>query len=223
MSTPSVKRQLFEQFARIGTAISSPARLELLELLAQAERSVDTLATLTGLTIANASQHLQALKRAGLIAARKQGQFVFYRLAGDEVVRLLIALQAVGEAHVAEVERLVRSYLDARDTLEPVDSAELATRTRKGMVTVLDVRPPEEFAAGHLPGAINVPINELAKRLKELVKRKEVVAYCRGPYCLMSFDAVELLRAKGYKARRLDGGLPEWRSAGLPVESASSA
>ena len=164
MSTPNVKLQLFEQFARIGMAISSPSRLELLELLSQAERSVDTLASLTGLSVANASQHLQALKRAGLIAARKQGQFVFYRLAGVEVTRLLAALQSVGEVHVAEVERLVRSYLDARDTLEPVDSTELAARARKGMVTVLDVRPPEEFDAGHLPGAVNVPIAELGKR-----------------------------------------------------------
>ena len=218
MSTQNVKRQLFEEFARIGTAISSPARLELLELLAQAERSVDALTGLTGLTVANTSQHLQALRRAGLIVARKQGQFVFYRLAGDEVVRLLVALQAVGEAHVAEVERLVRGYLDSRDTFEPVDSAELASRARKGLVTVLDVRPAKEFAAGHLPGAVNVPVGELTKRLKELSKSKEVVAYCRGPYCLMSFDAVELLRAKGYKARRLDGGLPQWRLAGLPVE-----
>ena len=222
MSTHNVKRQLFDEFARIGTAISSPARLELLDLLAQAERSVDALASLTGLAVANTSQHLQALKRAGLIVARKQGQFVFYRLAGDEVVRLMMALQAVGEAHVAEVERLVRSYMDARDTFEPVDSTELSIRARKGMVTVLDVRPAEEFAAGHLPGAINVPASELAKRLKELSKTKEVVAYCRGPYCLMSFDAVELLRAKGYKARRLDGGLPQWRLAGLPVESAKA-
>lgn len=221
MSTPNVKLQLFEQFARIGMAISSPSRLELLELLSQAERSVDTLASLTGLSVANASQHLQALKRAGLIAARKQGQFVFYRLAGVEVTRLLAALQSVGEVHVAEVERLVRSYLDARDTLEPVDSTELAARARKGMVTVLDVRPPEEFDAGHLPGAVNVPIAELGKRLKDFAKRKEIVAYCRGPYCLMSFDAVDLLRAKGFKARRLDGGLPEWRMAGLPVERAA--
>ncbi len=219
MSIPNVKQQLFEQFARIGMALSSPSRLELLELLAQAERRVDTLASLTGLTVANASQHLQALKRAGLIVARKDGQFVFYRLAGDEVARLLIALQAVGEAHVAEVEVLVRNYIDARDTLEPVDSTELAARARKGMVTVLDVRPPEEYAAGHLPGAVNVPVLELAKRLKELAKTKEVVAYCRGPYCLMSFEAVELLRAKGFKARRMVGGMPEWRLAGLPVES----
>lgn len=221
MSTNAVKHQLFEQFARIGKALSSSSRLELLELLAQGERSVDTLGTLTGLTVANTSQHLQALKQAGLINARKQGQFVFYRLAGDEVIRLLGAMQAVGEIYVAEVELLVQSYLMARDHMEPVDTAELLERARKGLVTVLDVRPPEEFAAGHVPGAVNVPIADLKRRLHELAKSKEVVAYCRGPYCLMSFDAVELLRKRGYKARRMNGGLPEWRLAGLPVAQAS--
>lgn len=217
MSTHNIKRELFEQFARIGTAIASGPRLELLELLAQTERSVDQLASRTGLTIANASQHLQKLKQAGLIVGRKEGQFVFYRLAGDDVVRLLTALTQVGEARIAEVDRLVRTYLVQRDALEAVPAAELLERAKKGLVTVLDVRPPEEFAAGHVPGAINIPISELAKRLAELPKRKEVVAYCRGPYCLMSYDAVELLRKKGLKARRLQDGLPEWRLAGLPV------
>ncbi len=217
MSTHNIKRELFEQFARIGTAIASGPRLELLELLAQTERSVDQLASRTGLTIANASQHLQKLKQAGLIVGRKEGQFVFYRLAGDDVVRLLTALTQVGEARIAEVDRLVRTYLVQRDALEAVPAAELLDRAKKGLVTVLDVRPPEEFAAGHVPGAINIPISELAKRLAELPKRKEVVAYCRGPYCLMSYDAVELLRKKGLKARRLQDGLPEWRLAGLPV------
>jgi rhodanese-related sulfurtransferase/DNA-binding transcriptional ArsR family regulator len=217
MSTHNVKRELFEQFARIGTAIASGPRLELLELLAQTERSVDQLASRTGLTIANASQHLQKLKQAGLIVGRKEGQFVFYRLAGDDVVRLLTALTQVGEARIAEVDRLVRTYLVQRDALEAVPAAELLDRAKKGLVTVLDVRPPEEFAAGHVPGAINIPVSELARRLAELPKRKEVVAYCRGPYCLMSYDAVELLRKKGLKARRLQDGLPEWRLAGLPV------
>ncbi len=217
MSTHNIKRELFEQFARIGTAIASGPRLELLELLAQTERSVDQLASRTGLTIANASQHLQKLKQAGLIVGRKEGQFVFYRLAGDDVVRLLTALTQVGEARIAEVDRLVRTYLVQRDALEAVPAAELLDRAKKGLVTVLDVRPPEEFAAGHVPGAINIPISELAKRLAELPKRKEVVAYCRGPYCLMSYDAVDLLRKKGLKARRLQDGLPEWRLAGLPV------
>lgn len=218
MSSPSPKRDLFQQLARIGTALSSGTRLEFLELLAQGERSVDSLATLTGASVANTSQHLQKLRQAGLVVGRKEGQYVRYRLAGDEVVRLFAALGQVGEAYVAEVERIVRLYLSSKDDLEPVPAKELLDRARKGLVTVLDVRPPEEFAVGHVPGAVNIPIQELEKRLGELPKRKEVVAYCRGPYCLMSYDAVELLRKRGLKARRLEDGLPEWRVAGLPVE-----
>jgi rhodanese-related sulfurtransferase len=218
MSTQSPKRDLFQQLARIGTALSSGTRLEFLELLAQGERSVDQLATMTGAAVANTSQHLQKLRQAGLVLGRKEGQYVFYRLAGDEVVGLLEALGKVGEAHLAEVERIIRLYLNAKDDLEPVPAKELLDRARRGLVTVLDVRPAEEFAAGHLPDAVNIPIHELEKRLSELPKRKEVVAYCRGPYCLMSYDAVQLLRRKGLKARRLEAGLPEWRRAGLPVE-----
>jgi len=211
------KRAVFENLARIGAALSSAVRLELLELLAQGERSVEELATLTGATVANTSQHLQKLKQAGLIGGRRQAQFVRYRLAGDEVVALLGALGAAGQAYLAEVERIVRLYFTAKDQMEPVPAAELMQRAKKGLVTVLDVRPPEEFAAGHVPGAINIPIGELQKRLAELPKRKEVVAYCRGPYCLMSYDAVHLLRGRGLKARRLQDGLPEWRLAGLPT------
>jgi rhodanese-related sulfurtransferase/DNA-binding transcriptional ArsR family regulator len=218
MSTQSPKRDLFQQLARIGTALSSGTRLEFLELLAQGERSVDQLATMTGAAVANTSQHLQKLRQAGLVLGRKEGQYVFYRLAGDEVVGLLEALGKVGEAHLAEVERIIRLYLNAKDDLEPVPAKELLDRARRGLVTVLDVRPAEEFAAGHLPDAVNIPIHELEKRLSELPKRKEVVAYCRGPYCLMSYDAVQLLRRKGLKARRLEAGLPEWRRAGLPIE-----
>jgi rhodanese-related sulfurtransferase/DNA-binding transcriptional ArsR family regulator len=214
------KHEIFANLARIGTALSSPKRIEFLELLAQAERSVDQLATLTGTTVANTSQHLQKLRQAGLVAARKEGQFVFYRLAGDEVVALLAGLGRVGEAYLAEVERIVRLYLTQKDDLEPVPADELLKRVRKGVVTVLDVRPPEEFAAGHLPGAINIPVRELEKRLKDLPKGKEVIAYCRGSYCLMSYDAVSMLRKKGFKARRLEAGLPEWRLAGYPVEHA---
>jgi rhodanese-related sulfurtransferase/biotin operon repressor len=217
MSTPNPKRAIFESLARVGTALSSATRLEFLELLAQSERSVDELATLTATSVANTSQHLQKLRQAGLIVGRKQGQYVYYRLAGDAVVGLLAALGSVGEAYVAEVERIVRLYLAEKDSLEPVPAKELLERARKGLVTVLDVRPPEEFAAGHLPGAVNIPVHELEKRLGELPKRKEVIAYCRGPYCLMSYDAVQLLRRKGLKARRLQNGLPEWRLAGLPV------
>ena len=219
MSTPNPKREIFGALARVGTALSSATRLEFLELLAQGSRSVDQLATLTGTSVANTSQHLQKLRQAGLIVGRKAGQYVHYRLAGDEVVRLLAALGNVGETYLAEVERIVRLYLAAKDGLEPVPARELLERARKGLVTVLDVRPPEEFASGHLPGAVNIPIHELERRLGELPKRKEVVAYCRGPYCLMSYDAVQLLRKKGLKARRLENGLPEWRLAGLPVDS----
>ena len=217
MST-NAKRDIFTNLARIGTALSSSTRIEFLELLAQAERNVEQLANLTGTTVANTSQHLQKLRQAGLIAGRKEGLYVFYRLAGDQVVGLLSALGQVGEAYLAEVERIVRLYLTQKDDLEPVPAKELLERARKGVVTVLDVRPPEEYSAGHLPGAINIPINELEKRLRDLPKGREVVAYCRGPYCLMSYDAVAMLRKKGMKARRLEAGMPEWRLAGLPVE-----
>lgn len=221
MSTrPNPKREIFEQLARIGTALSSALRLEFLELLAQGERSVDELAKLTATTVANTSQHLQKLKQAGLIVGRKEGLYVYYRPAGDEIVALLGALGTVGATHLAEVERAVRLYFTAKDDMEPVPARELLARVRDGLVTVLDVRPPEEFAAGHVPGAVNIPIAQLEKRLGELPKRKEIVAYCRGPYCLMSYDAVQLLRKKGIKARRLQDGLPEWRMAGLPVERA---
>jgi rhodanese-related sulfurtransferase/DNA-binding transcriptional ArsR family regulator len=213
------KREVFENLARIGTALSSPVRLDLLELLSQGERNVEELARLTGATVANTSQHLQKLKQAGLIVGRKEAQFVKYRLAGDEAAALFHALGAAGQAYLADVDRIVRLYFTAKDEMEPVPAAELLQRAKRGLVTVLDVRPSEEFAAGHVPGAVNIPIHELEKRLAELPRRKEVVAYCRGPYCLMSYDAVQLLRRKGLKARRLQDGLPEWRLAGLPTAS----
>jgi rhodanese-related sulfurtransferase len=216
----SAKRALYDQIARIGKALSHPARLELLELLAQSERTVESLSRLTGLTIANASQHLQHLRRAGLVEPRKQGLYVHYRLRGDGVVHLVSALQTTGEAYLADVQKLLRDLFLTKDDVEPVGEEELQSRLRRGLVTVVDVRPPEEYAAGHLPGAINVPISDLEERMNELPRRKEVIAYCRGPYCLMSFDAVALLRTQGYKARRLVGGLPEWRARGLPVETA---
>lgn len=220
MSSKGPKHDLFTQLARIGTALSSSVRLELLELLAQGERSVDELSTLTGTAVANASQHLQRLRQAGLIVGRKQGQFVFYRVVSDKVMSLLAALSQVGEAHDAEIERIVRLYFSSKDDFEPVPAAELLDRVRRGLVTVLDVRPPQEYAAGHVPGAVNIPLHQLEKRLRELPKRKEVIAYCRGPFCLMSYEAVQLLRKKGMKARRLQDGMPEWRIAGLPVETA---
>lgn len=217
MST-SAKREVFQHLARVGNALSSATRLEFLELLAQAERGVDELAGLTGTTVANTSQHLQKLRQVGLIVGRKEGLRVFYRLAGDEVVALLAAVSRVGELYVAEVERILRVYFAEKDSLEPVEATDLLDRARKGLVTVLDVRPAQEFGAGHLPGAVNIPIDVLAKRLSDLPKRKEIVAYCRGPYCLMAYDAVALLRKKGFKARRLQAGMPEWRLARLPVE-----
>jgi rhodanese-related sulfurtransferase len=214
----NAKREIFANLARIGAALSSPIRIEFLELVAQAERSVEQLSALTGTSVANTSQHLQKLRQAGLVAGRKDGQYVLYRLAGDEIVGLLGSLGRVGESYLAEVERMVKTYLTQIDELEPVPAKELLERARKGLVTVLDVRPTEEFEAGHLPNAINIPVRELEKRLKELPRNKEVVAYCRGPYCLMSYDAVALLRKKGLKARRLEAGLPEWRFAGFAVE-----
>ena len=218
MSNKTFKSDLFEQFARIGKALSSGKRLQMLEYLAQGERSVDALARMTGLSVANTSQHLQQLRQAGLASARKEGLYVFYRLSGDSITRLLAALRVVGQENLAEVDKLVRLYFDSKDSLEPLPAKELLQRAKTGVVTVLDVRPPEEYAAGHIRGAINVPLAELTKRLHEIPKGKEIVAYCRGPYCLLAFEAVVQLRKKGREARRLEDGFPEWKSAGLPVE-----
>lgn len=212
------KHELFTLFARVGKVLGNAHRLALLEYLAQGERSVEALAKVSGLSVANTSQHLQLMRRTGLVVSQKHGQQVFYHLAGDEVIVLLNALRHVAEVHLAEVDRLVRVYLTVKDGLEPVSAQELLKRVRARSVTVLDVRPPEEYAAGHLPGAVNVPLTELKKQLKKLSVRKEIVAYCRGPYCVLAFEAVAWLRAKGYKARRLESGYPEWKAAGLPVE-----
>ena len=212
-----MKGSLYEQLGRVALALGSASRLQILEFVAQGERSVEALSAMAALSHANTSKHLQALRQAGLVTARKQGLRVYYRLAGDDVVSLISALRLVAEHRVAEVERLVRLWLAHRDEMEPVPATELLERAKKGLVTVLDVRPPEEYAAGHIPGAINVPVNKLESVLSKLPKRKEVIAYCRGPYCLMSFDAVEKLRKRGLRARRLANGLPEWRAAGLPV------
>ena len=214
----SPKQAVYEQLARIGKALSTPARLEILELLAQAERSVDGLARLSGLTVANTSQHLQLLRQVGLVISRREGQFIFYRLAGDEVVTLIGSLGRVGETYIAEVGKLIQNFFTAQDEIEAVPAKELLKQARKGLVTVIDLRPVEEYAAGHVPGAINIPLPELQKRLRDLPKGKEIIAYCRGPYCLMSFEAVEKLRKRGFKAKRLEDGYPEWRAAGLPVE-----
>jgi rhodanese-related sulfurtransferase/DNA-binding HxlR family transcriptional regulator len=218
MAGSNFKHDLFEQFARVAKALANGYRLELLEFLAQGERSVDALAKVSGLTVANASQHLQQLRQAGLVATRKVGVSVYYRLSGDDVVALLNTLRAVAERRVAEVDRLLSAYLTVKDRLEPVLAEELLARAREGLVTVLDVRPPEEYAAGHLPGAINIPVGELEANLKRLPPNEEIVAYCRGPYCVLAFEAVVRLRAKGMQARRLQQGFPEWKQAGLPVE-----
>lgn len=218
MSTVNFKHDLFAQFARIAKAMSSGYRLELLEFLAQGERSVDALSQVSGLTVANTSQHLQQLRQAGLVTNRKEGQKVFYQMSGADVAALFGSLREVAERHLADVDRLVNDYLKVKDSLEPVAAAHLLELVRNGLVTVLDVRPPEEYEAGHLPGAVNIPLRELEKRLGELDRTQEIVAYCRGPHCVLAFDAVARLRKRGVNARRLDGGLPEWRLQGLPVE-----
>ncbi len=217
MSSQSPKQELFAQFAVVAKTLGHAHRLELLEQLAQGERSVEALADKVGLSIANASQHLQQIRRAGLATSRRDGKFVCYQLAGDSVLDLLAALRRIAEQNSAEVERLVRNYFNDRDALEPVSRKELMKRSRARTVTVLDVRPEDEFVLGHLPGAVNIPLRALATRLAELDPSHEIVAYCRGPYCVLSYEAVAALRGRGFKARRLEDGLPEWRAAGLPV------
>jgi rhodanese-related sulfurtransferase/DNA-binding transcriptional ArsR family regulator len=207
----------------VAKATAHPLRLELLEQLAQGERSVETLADRAQLSVANASQHLQQMRRAGLVSTRREGKFVLYRLADDAVLDLLASLRRVAEAQSAEVERVVRGYFHDRDSLEAVSREDLKQRLDAGTVTILDVRPADEFALGHLPGAFNLPLGELAQRLADLPPGQEVVAYCRGPYCVLSYEAVALLREHGFTARRLEDGLPEWRAAGLPVEKGVSS
>jgi rhodanese-related sulfurtransferase/DNA-binding transcriptional ArsR family regulator len=223
MSSRNPKLALFAQFAAVAKSLSRSHRLELLEQLAQGERNVEVLADRIGLSIANASQHLQHMRRAGLVANRREGKFVYYRLVDDSVLELLAALRRVAERNLAEVERVIRSYFHNRDSLEPVSREELLKRSRAGEVTILDVRPEDEFALGHLPGAVNVPLRKLEIRLTELDPTQEIVAYCRGPYCVLSYEAVAILRARGFKARRLEDGLPEWRAVGLPIAIGSGS
>jgi ArsR family transcriptional regulator len=218
MSSQSPKRVLFVQFAAVAKSLGHAHRLELLEQLAQGERTVEVLAQRTGLSTANASQHLQQMRRAGMLTTRRDGKFVYYRLVDDAVLDLLAALRRIAERNSAEVERVIRTYFHDRDSLEAVSRDELLQQTRAGLVTVLDVRPPDEFALGHLPGAVNIPLRELEARLADLDPSQEIVAYCRGPYCVLSYEAVAALRTKGFKARRLEDGFPEWRAAGLPIE-----
>jgi len=212
------KDALYGQFARIGHALASPKRIELLDLLGQGERTVESLAEQTATPIKNASAHLRVLRQAHLVDTRRDGTYVYYRLAGDDVFPLLRAFQQLGHSRLADVRHVVRLYMDDHDQLEAVTFPELRRLMREGDVTVLDVRPAEEYEHGHIPGALSVPVGELKRRLREIPKRSEVVAYCRGRYCVYSIEAVTLLRKNGYRARRAHEGLPDWRAAGLPVE-----
>jgi len=217
------KNLLYEQFARIGKALSNPHRLELLEVLAQGEHSVEALAQETGMSMASASQHLQVLRAAQLVEVRREGVYIYYRLADERVFSLWQAMRDVGEARIVQIERIVQTYLHERTLLQPISAAELLQRLVEGNVVLLDVRPVEEYAAGHLPDALSIPVTDLEARLPELPREKEIVAYCRGPYCVFADEAVSLLRANGYQARRLEQGLPDWRALGLPVESGTGA
>ncbi|MAF96300.1 MAG: ArsR family transcriptional regulator [Rhodospirillaceae bacterium] len=208
---PSPKRQLFELFARVARAFANASRLELLEALAQGERSVEELARATAITIANVSHHLQILRDSGLVTSRRNGVQVIYSLADDEIPTVIAGIRRIGERHLAEIERLVQKYFQSHDSLEPVDHKELLGMVHRGEVVVLDVRPRNEYDAGHIPGAINIPVSELPKRLAELSRDQKVVAYCRGPYCMLAYEAVEELRKRGYHARRLQEGYPEWK------------
>jgi rhodanese-related sulfurtransferase len=212
-----VKDGLYEQFARIGKAVAHPKRIELLDLLCQGERSVEVLADAAAVSVTNASAHLRVLREARLVATRKEGTRVFYRLAEDAVCEFFVSLRDLAGDRYAEVDRIVRDFFDARDELEPVNRDELMQRAGQGDVMVLDVRPLEEYEAGHISGAVSVPLAELKSRMVGFPRDVEIVAYCRGPYCVLAPQALELMRAQGFKARRLENGFPEWRRAGLPV------
>jgi rhodanese-related sulfurtransferase len=216
------KDAIYEQFARIGSAVGSPRRLELLDLLCQGPRTVEALARQAGQSLANTSHHLQVLRAARLVEAEKEGLFVTYRLAGREVCTFFQALRGLAESRLAEIERITRTFLEERGALEPVARDLLLERVRGGEVTVLDVRPREEFEAGHIPGAMSVPLEELERRLSELPQEREIVAYCRGPYCVMSIEAVALLKERGFTAVRMEDGVLEWRAHDWPIEMGES-
>jgi rhodanese-related sulfurtransferase len=217
------KNSLFEQFARIGKALASGRRLELLELLAQKERTVEELARLTDMSAANASQHLQVLRNGRLVDLKREGLYARYRLADDRVFRLWQALRDLGEDRIAEIDRLVHSFVKDRKTLRAVTTEELKQRLKDGSVIILDVRPTEEYGAGHIPGARSIPLAELKARLRELPRTREIIAYCRGPYCILADEAVALLQSRGLKAFRLEQGFPDWKARGFPVEQAQRA
>ena len=222
MSSTGPKQKIFTGLAQVAQALGHSHRLELLEHVAQGMRSVEGLSARAKLSFANTSRHLQILRRARLVDTERRGKHVLYRLAGDtEVVELMRALGRVGERNMAEVSRIMADYFHARDALEPISRKEMVSRLRDGLVTVLDVRPEDEFALGHLPGALNIPLGQLEHRLGQLPPGREVIAYCRGPYCVLSFEAVAALRARGYGVRRLEDGYPEWKAAGLPIETAA--
>ena len=223
MPLQRAKHRLFEQFARIAKAVASPVRLQLLDLLAQGEKPVETLARQTKLSVSNTSNHLKELRLASLVATRKEGRYVYYRLADPFVHRFLRALQGLARRQLAEVEQIIRDYFEARDALEPLIATSLLERMRSGDVVLLDVRPEDEFRSGHIPGALSVPVGELERRLAELPGDKEIVAYCRGPYCVLALTALDALRARGFRARRLAVGMPDWRDGGLPVEVGDDA
>src|SRR5215211_6508621 len=212
------KDRLFEQFARVGKALANPRRLEIVDLLPQGERTVEEIAMETSMSVASASQHLQALKAARMVEVRREGLYMHYRLADEDVFRTWQAVRDLAESRLAEVDRMVEAYLEDRDALEAVDAIELMERLSDEGVVVLDVRPEEEYRAGHIPGALSVPVDTLEAALQTLPRDQEIVAYCRGPYCMFSDEAVALLRSRGYWARRLRQGLPDWRAAGMPVE-----
>jgi rhodanese-related sulfurtransferase/DNA-binding transcriptional ArsR family regulator len=214
----SLKAAIYEQIARIGQASASPTRLELLDLLAQGGRTVEALAQHTGQSVATTSHHLQVLRRARLVETQKRGLYVTYRLADSQVGAFLVGLRRLAESRLAEIAQVTRQYLEARGAMETVEPDELVRRVRSGEVTVIDVRPREEYLAGHIPGAVCLPLGELKKRLPRLPER-EIVAYCRGPYCVMALDAVSLLRRKGFRAHRMELGIPEWRAHGWRVET----
>ncbi len=222
MSSAGPKQAIFASLAEVARALGHAHRLELLEHIAQGARSVEELSVRAKLSFANTSRHLQILRRARLVDTERRGKQVLYRLSGDaEIVELTRALGRVGERNLAEVNRIMTDYFHSRDALEAVSREDMVIRLRAGLVTVLDVRPEDEFALGHLPGALNIPLGKLEQRLSELQDDREVVAYCRGPYCVLSFEAVAALRARGYPVRRLEDGYPEWKAAGLPIEVAS--
>lgn len=213
------KDALYLQFARIGNAVASPKRIELLDLLSQGEKTVEQLADQSATPIKNTSAHLRVLRQARLVETRREGAYIFYRLGADDVFRFVRDLQALGRSRLAEVEQVARLYIDERDELEPVTMKELRRRMRDGDVTLIDVRPEEEYRAGHIPGALAIPVAQLKRRLTEIPKSRDVVAYCRGPYCIYSVEAVGILRKHGYRARRTSEGLPDWRASGLPIAS----